>query len=169
MSKRRKSRRLALQLLYQNAVSGDSADETLAQLERWPQSVSEGQLKYVRQLFAGVLRRREEIDAALTPLLKNFSLSRLNTVDLNILRIAAYEMLHGVDVPPKVAINEAIELAHEFSSHDAPGFVNGVLDAFLRLHGPANPPVEEVIGEDEEDDDDNDDDGDRQLLLNFYG
>ena len=158
---------MALQLLYQNEVSGDSPDETLGQLSSWPQSTSEAQAKYARQLFAGVLRRREQIDAVLAPLLQNFSLARLNTVDLSIMRIAVYETLQSDDVPPKVAINEAIELAREFSSHDAPGFVNGVLDGFLRAHVPAEPEASEPSTD--EDVDEDEDDGDRQLYLDFYG
>ncbi len=162
MTTRSKGRSLALQLLYQNEVSGDSATVTLEQVESWPAKLSEAQVKYARQLFAGVLRRRDELDELLRPLLKNYRLERLNTVDLNVMRIAVYEMLHGEDVPPKVAINEAIELAREYSSDDAPAFVNGVLDAFRIRHlKPAEP--------DSGDPPDLVDPDQRQLFLPFHG
>ncbi|MBE7558259.1 transcription antitermination factor NusB [bacterium] len=139
MTARSKGRSLALQLLYQNEVSGDSPADTLEQVASWPEKLSARQLKYARGLFAGVLRRRAEIDDMLRPLVAHYRLERLNTVDLCIMRIAVYEMLYGGDVPPKVAINEAIELARDFSSEDAPSFVNGVLDAFYHRHADAIP------------------------------
>jgi transcription antitermination protein NusB len=85
------------------------------------------------QLFAdplirGVLEHREKIDAEIQKHAKNWSLQRMAAVDRNVLRLAAYEMLFRDDIPPIVSINEAVDVAKKFSTHDSGKFVNGILD-----------------------------------------
>lgn len=84
--------------------------------------------KFTEKLVQGVLQHQAEIDKRLVHHLENFTLPRLSTIDRNVLRLAAYEMFYCDDVPPIVAINEAIELAKRFGTEESGSFVNGVLD-----------------------------------------
>lgn len=79
-------------------------------------------------LIRGVLEHRDEIDADIKGIAKNWDLHRIAAVDRNILRLAIYEMRHREDIPPVVSINEAIEIAKRFSTEDSSKFVNGILD-----------------------------------------
>ncbi len=90
--------------------------------------------RYARRLVEGVLRHRERIDEILRACMVRWSLERLSRVDLNILRIATFEICLEEDVPAKVAINEAIEIAKSFSDRNAAAFINGVLDRVLRQY-----------------------------------
>ncbi len=87
---------------------------------------------YTRRLVLGVGEHREEIDALLTRHLQDWSLERLAPVERSVLRTAVFEMLHVEDVPPPVAIDEAVELAKRFSSDEAGALVNGVLGGVAR-------------------------------------
>ena len=83
---------------------------------------------FVDNLVHGVLKHQAEIDARITAQLENFTLARLSTTDRNVLRLAVYEMFYCTDIPPIVAINEAIELSKKFGTEESGSFVNGVLD-----------------------------------------
>lgn len=83
---------------------------------------------HAARLVAGVLEYKERIDAELRAAADNWSLERMAVVERNVLRIGVYELVHDDEIPEKVAINEAIDLARRFSSEDACAFVNGVLD-----------------------------------------
>ena len=83
---------------------------------------------FAEALVLGVCTHRVEIDEIITRFAKNYQLSRLAAVDRNILRLGVYEFLYNAEVPPVVAINEAIELAKQFGSEDSGRFVNGLLD-----------------------------------------
>jgi N utilization substance protein B len=83
---------------------------------------------FAESLIQGVRTHREQLDELIVRFAKNYQLSRLAAVDRNILRLAIYELLHNPEVPPVVAINEAIELAKHFGSEDSGRFVNGLLD-----------------------------------------
>ncbi len=84
------------------------------------------------ELAKGILAHLPEADEAISGALQNFSFERLNSVDRNILRLATYELMHKPDVPVRVAINEAIEIARRFATEDSAKFVNGVLDRIAR-------------------------------------
>jgi N utilization substance protein B len=84
--------------------------------------------KFAEKLVHGIIQHQVEIDKQLVDHLENFTLPRLSTIDRNVLRLAIYEMFYCDDVPPIVAINEAIELAKRFGTEESGGFVNGVLD-----------------------------------------
>jgi N utilization substance protein B len=79
----------------------------------------------------GVIQHLQEIDSTIESSLKSWTLSRLNKVDVAILRLAIYEIFH-TDTPNKVVVNEAVELAKEFSSDEAPGFINGILADIIK-------------------------------------
>jgi N utilization substance protein B len=87
--------------------------------------------KFAQQLFEGAVSQASATDALVGELSANWRLDRLATVDRNILRLAIYEFRFGT-APPKVVIDEALELAKKFSSEDAPAFLNGILDAALK-------------------------------------
>lgn len=82
---------------------------------------------YAVNLALGVEREREELDGRLAEASTDWPVGRMSAVDRTILRLSLYEMLHSVDVPPEVAVSEAVELAKGFSGEEAPAFVGGVL------------------------------------------
>jgi N utilization substance protein B len=90
-------------------------------------------------LYDGVLKHRPEIDRCLASAAENWRLPRMAAVDRNVLRLGAFELLHGTETPPAVALDEAIELARRYGSADSPGFVNGVLDQVRKAKEAAQP------------------------------
>ncbi len=132
MKNRRKAREIALTFLYQWDVRGTEIlpemDEILVR-DRRADDIAD----YVRLLVRGVIAESRGIDDMLSGAAEHWSLRRMAVVDRTILRIAVYEMDHRRDdVPAKVAINEAIELAKRFSTEQSGAFVNGVLDRIRR-------------------------------------
>lgn len=83
--------------------------------------------EYILNKYRAIVERKEEIDALLNEVTEGWKTSRMNRVDLTILRLATYEVKWDADIPTGVAINEAVELAKKYSSDDGPSFVNGVL------------------------------------------
>ncbi|MCW5199527.1 transcription antitermination factor NusB [Desulfobulbus sp. F1] len=132
MGLRRKSRELALQFLYGHDVQEGtcSEDELLACVNDFCVCfpVDAKSIAYAEQLIAGICRHRQEIDNLLSRSSHNWRVERMAAVDRNILRIAAYEMKYGEDVPATVAINEALEIAKRYAEPDAVAFINGILD-----------------------------------------
>lgn len=98
-----------------------------------PVTAAEGR-SFVERIVRGVLGRREEIDERLTSASQNWRLERMARVDRNLLRLAAFEILFCDDIPAKVAINEAVEIAKAYSTRDSGAFVNGILDRVLDDH-----------------------------------
>lgn len=131
MDRRTRARELAMQGLYQLDVQGDDALEGLQQFLK--ENSSE---EVVFELADEWTRRTWENVALCDELIKDaavkWELSRLCQVDRSILRLAVYQLKFCPDIPGKVIINEAIEMAKKYSSHQSPGFVNGVLDAVLK-------------------------------------
>lgn len=127
MGKRRSSRELALKFLYQTELNvGDISEQMEIFLKAFPSQ--EDVEKYMIELVETIRRHQTEIDELLEKYSENWSLSRMTVIDRNTLRIATAELLFRKDVPPKVAIDEALEIAKKFGSEDSPDFVNGVLD-----------------------------------------
>ena len=87
---------------------------------------------FTRELVGGVDDRQEEIDALISRHSKGWTIDRIAPLERSILRVAIHEALHREDIPPEVAIDEAVELAKEYCGADAPGFVNGILGAAVR-------------------------------------
>ena len=120
---RRTARKNAFLALYQSDVTGRPVSEIL---DRW--RAYRGELdEYTLMLSLGVEKEREGLDDLLGEVAVGWPLHRMSTIDRTILRLGLYEMLRIEDVPPEVAINEAVELAKGFSSDEAPQFVGGVL------------------------------------------
>lgn len=127
---RGEARAAAMQLIYEEMLGGEGGDATLSDLLGFLPSGDDA--PYISGVVKGVREKREELDARISRHLVNWSLERLARVDLAILRLAAYEMLYRQDVPDAVAINEAVELSHTFSTDEAGGFINGVLGSLQR-------------------------------------
>jgi len=96
-----------------------------------------GREEFARALVAGVWDKRDELDKTITDFSQHWKLARIARVELTILRVALYEMLYLDDIPLKVAINEAVELAKRYGDDNSKNFVNGILDAVARAveHG----------------------------------
>jgi N utilization substance protein B len=129
---RRTARKHAFLNLYQSDVNGSPLDATM---RRWREY--RGELEpYAVELARGVEEEQEHLDAVLSEVSEGWPVHRMSAIDRTILRLALYEMLYVEDVPPDVAVNEAVELATGFSGDEAPAFVGGVLrGAGLRAHG----------------------------------
>lgn len=135
---RRKSRQAALALLYQSDMGVHDFPAHLAHYfsqNRLPAKAKD----YAEQLVNGVMENLEELDSAITQVSAHWRLDRMNVIDRNILRLAAYEILFKSDIPRKVSINEAIEIAKTFGTEDSGAFINGILD---RFHKPENSETE---------------------------
>jgi N utilization substance protein B len=133
MDVRRKAREMALQALYTMDLLGrwhKEPPEALYEQDRWPASVN-----HAHRILAGVLEHKRPIDDAIEGHANRWSVSRMNLIDRNILRIAAYELLYRDDIPPKVSINEAIELGKRYGTRDSRRFLNGVLDPLAKAAG----------------------------------
>lgn len=133
MGLRRKSRELALQFLFGHDFQEHSLEPATVseELRRFCDCFDAGEkaLPYTELLLAGISQRLEEIDAILSEHSHNWRVERMSLVDRNILRIAIFEMRFSHQVPERVAINEALEIAKRFSMSDSLAFVNGVLDS----------------------------------------
>lgn len=133
MKVRRQAREIALQALYEIDSSGHASEQTLQHLIEDSRLPDEG-ATFANDLVRGVLQARAQLDQIIARHAPEWPVAQLAIVDRNILRIALHELLHNDDVPIKVAINEAVELAKTFGSDTAPRFINGVLGAFLLEH-----------------------------------
>lgn len=129
MGLRREARELALQMLYALDVNPSvGVTDTLQTFREEHADVTSRVRQFAEDLVRGVLQRRELIDGAIEARSKNWSLTRMPRVDLNVMRLAAYELMFRPDIPKKVSINEAIEIARRFGDKESPSFVNGILD-----------------------------------------
>ncbi len=129
MGSRHQAREKAMQILFQYDIHGKPG---LWLDEFWkPLQVDEDTKAFAEQIVAGVLQRKAEIDAVLAKYATNWKVSRMPIVDRNILRAGLYEFFWMDDVPAKVTLDEAVELAKSFGDDEASKFVNGVLDKVL--------------------------------------
>lgn len=127
MQLRHLGRELALKALYQIDIRGGASREDLALLFESSQA-DERARKFAAQLIEGVQREGAALDQHIAGALEHWSIGRLSRVDHNILRIALFEMLWMEDIPMRVTIDEAIELAKRYGDQESGRFVNGVLD-----------------------------------------
>ncbi|PIQ97603.1 MAG: transcription antitermination factor NusB [Nitrospinae bacterium CG11_big_fil_rev_8_21_14_0_20_56_8] len=131
MGKRRSSRELALRFLYQAEFNPEDLDEQLEEFLDRTGAMDEIKT-FTRDLVYNVVRRKAEIDALIQKFSDNWSLDRMTVIDRNILRLGTSELLYCSNIPPKVAINEAVEIAKKYGSADSPDFINGVLDQVFK-------------------------------------
>lgn len=131
MGLRRAARECALQMLYELDIGKHAKDEILQtfwQMNEHPQKVRE----FANRLFDGSVARMQEIDKIIQKHAVNWRLDRMAVVDRNVLRLAVFEFLSGSKTPETVVINEALEVAKKFSTHESAQFVNGVLDSIKK-------------------------------------
>ncbi len=119
--RRSDQRRDAVFACYQRDVTGRPLSELLDDVR-----------PFTRELAEAVDSRREELDATIGGHARGWELKRIAPLELNVMRVALYEIEHSEDVPDEVAIDEAVKLAKEYCGADAPGFVNGILGAIVR-------------------------------------
>ena len=128
MRNRTKSREYALQMLYQADIRRIGQAQILE--EFWQdQETTEDVKAFANQLFEGTLTRLVEIDPLIARHADNWDMKRMAVIDRNILRLGVFELVHLEGVPPKVCINEAVELAKRFGDEESGKFINGILDA----------------------------------------
>lgn len=139
MGLRRQSREAALQILYLADVArlpAKQAADIVWAGANYPQKAR----RFADLLAAGAMNHRPEIDLLITQHADNWEISRMATVDRNVLRLAAFELLFELDTPVSVVIDEAVEIAKMYSTVDSGKFVNGILDQ-IKSSRPAPPPV----------------------------
>lgn len=144
MSKRRRAREMAVQMLFQSDLGGsplpqifnsfDPANQVDERRQRTASGQDAAAYHYGRSLVSGTLEHRDEIDLLIREQAEHWRLERMPVVDRNILRLAVYEFLYETDVPKLVVLDEAIELAKRFGSEQSSRFVNGLLDGLLKRH-----------------------------------
>lgn len=127
MRKRTIARECVLKILYQIEIHKEDANTIIERF--WEDNPVEEEVRgFAMRIVKGALARISELDEVIVKHTDNWDLSRMALLDKNLLRFAAYELLHMEDIPPKVTINEAVNIAKKFSQEDSGKFVNGVLD-----------------------------------------
>lgn len=138
------ARAAVMQLIFENLAGGEGGEETLAMVyealrheglpgvEIADNEPNKSDKAYIARVLDGVLSHLEELDAEIQAASPRWNVSRMPKVDLTILRLATWEILHEADVPGSVAINEAVNLATRYSEPTSGRFVNGVLGTILR-------------------------------------
>ena len=138
MGLRSQARQSSLQILYQIEVArilpSQAIDDYFSQ-EETPLAHRE----FTESLVSGVNAHMKDLDEVISKYAKNWQISRMAIVDKNILRIGTFELIYMEDIPPKVSINEAVELAKKFGDSDSPKFVNGILDSVYRKENIGKP------------------------------
>ena len=140
MKKRTRARELTLQFLYQLDLRGD---ELHAEAGAWLRSEERDSetLRFATRLVEGVWDNWDEIERTVQAVAQNWNIARMAVIDRNVLRLGTFELLHCPDIPPKVAVNEAIELGKRYSTANSGAFINGILDKIMNRK-PASKPVE---------------------------
>ncbi len=129
MRRRTLARNFALQVLYQMDITGDSYEDCFESFWLDVKNPVDEQIKnFTVELVKGVTQNMEAIDNKIIEFATNWKIKRMSVVDRNVLRLSCYELIFRSDIPPKVSINEAVELAKKFSGPEAGKFVNGILD-----------------------------------------
>jgi len=131
MGKRRKAREFALQVLFQQDITRDNWEESLNLF--WEITPADPEvIEFTTTLVKGTIEHLNEIDNLIRRFAQNWDINRMAIVDRNLLRFSIYELLYFESIPPKVTINEAIELAKIFGTKDSGRFINGILDRICK-------------------------------------
>jgi N utilization substance protein B len=137
MGRRRKARELALQLLYELDLRNDAElDQTIAEFWQRQPAPEEDVREFAERLVRGTKAHQSKIDELIGRFAERWDLDRMAVVDRNVLRAGIFELLWSPEVPPKVAINEALDIAKKFSTEESTRFINGLLDRVRRELSP---------------------------------
>jgi len=140
MGTRRKARELALQILFQMDVGEIALEEAIKNF--WKVGKVHPEIRdFTLKLSRGVMENIVQIDENIKKYTMNWTINRINNIDRNILRIAIYELIYCTDIPYKVAINEAIEIAKKYGTLESGKFINGVLDKVAKEKGKKEPSI----------------------------
>lgn len=137
---RKQAREDSFKMIFEALIMGTTADELL---EKFDETLPDGDIwelkkvgardrEYIEKVLRGVEEHRDEINTKISPFLKNWTIERIARVSLAAMQLAAFEVLYVDDVPPGVAVNEAVDLTKKYGTEDAPAFVNGVMRSFIR-------------------------------------
>jgi len=134
MMSRRLAREAAMCLLFEYAVMGEMNEKTLDVMDDIfsPQNINETNRQYISKIIEQMLLNNIEIDSKIEKFSYAWKVSRMSKVDLSILRLAIIEILYFNDIPYKVSVNEAVELAKKYSSDKSPKFINGLLGSLIK-------------------------------------
>ncbi|MBI4395720.1 MAG: transcription antitermination factor NusB [Elusimicrobia bacterium] len=136
MGVRRQAREAALQILYLVDIGGLSPEQAAGSF--WVENQLPARARtFADDLASGALSHRKELDVLITKYAENWEISRMAAIDRNILRMAAFELLHHKETPVSVVIDEAVEIAKTYSTQDSGKFVNGILDKIKLERPPA--------------------------------
>ncbi len=140
---RKIAREVAFKLIFETSFQNDETMQDLANLLLPDEDENKAEMnaddnKYVEEIINGVREKQEELDSYIKEHLKGWTIERLNKVDIAILRLAIYEILYRDDIPYKVSVNEAVELAKTFSEETSPAFINGVLAEIIQKKSKEN-------------------------------
>ena len=138
MKKRSRGRELTLQFLYQLDLRGPELIDEVTEFVETQEQDREAR-EFARRLVQGIHERAGEIDEIISGVAENWNIARMAVIDRNVLRLATYELLWCSDIPPKVAINEAIELGKRYSTQNSGAFINGILDKIKSRHADGGP------------------------------
>ncbi len=139
MRKRTQARESALKVMYQKEMTGETAQVTLRSFFESSEKMDLELRQFIEKLVEGVERDTVALDQRVEAVAENWSMARMAVLDRNILRMAVLEMTTMTETPPKVVINEAVNLAKKYSGENSGKFVNGVLDKLMRQIADAKP------------------------------
>lgn len=127
---RKRTREIAMELLYQSTMNEKSAEELMDDYfeDNQDDLMEDTDMEYLADVLEGVLKNKEALDAFIEKYLVKWKLNRISKINLSILRLGTYELLYKKDIPQKVSISEAVEIAKKFSDETSGAFINGVLD-----------------------------------------
>ncbi len=132
MGKRRKTRELALQILFRLDLGQENLTDEMLEGFLNDNAASEDIKEYTRKLVKGTVDNTKEIDRIISEYSENWSIDRMASVDRNILRFSIYELLQRYEIPSSVIINEAIEIAKKYGTEESGSFINGILDTIAK-------------------------------------
>lgn len=127
---RKRTREIAMELLYQSTMNEKSAEELMDDYfeDNQDDLMEDTDMEYLADVLEGVLKNKDALDAFIEKYLVKWKLNRISKINLSILRLGTYELLYKKDIPQKVSISEAVEIAKKFSDETSGAFINGVLD-----------------------------------------
>ena len=128
MGTRRQARELAMQALFYMDIRKDASEETLEYFCGCFCPSKKSRPFFIK-LVNGVLGAKDQIDALVERFSQNWKINRMSCVDRNVMRIAVYEMIYCDDIPPKVSINEAVDIGKKFGTQESGAFINGIMDS----------------------------------------